>query len=146
LTKKPFTFQEFKKIYSRVPRLTAEVIILTPEGVVLAKRQEKSWHNQWHIPGGTVFHQEPLKKAVQRVAQDEIGVTVNIKKLLGYIEYPSTEKERDFDWPVGIAFLCEIKSGQLLKNERIKAFKKLPKNIISEQRKILQTVLNQSFK
>ena len=140
-TKKPFSHQEFKSIYSKVPRLTVEVIIKTNEGIILTLRQLKSWKGLWHIPGGTVYYKETLEETVQRVAQEELGVKVNIEKLLGYIHYPSEGKARGFGWTVGIAFLCTIKSGVLRgskQGEQIGIFKKIPPNTIKEAKEFLQ--------
>ncbi len=65
----------------------------------------------WHIPGGTVRFGEPLVDAVARVARDELGVTVAVGDMLGYIEYPS-HYENGLDCPVGIAFAAEIVEGE----------------------------------
>lgn len=143
---KPFSAEEFKEIYSKVPRLTVEVVIKTSRGVVLMKRQEKSWQGQWHIPGGTVLYQETLHQAVQRMAQEELGIKVTIKKLLGYIEYPSEEQERGFGWSVGIAFLCHLEDegqvdfGRWEKNG-IECFIQLPDELIKEQTAMLSSIL-----
>src|SRR5687768_1353542 len=105
--KQPFSTEEFGFIYSRVPRLTVEVILVIEGGVVLVERQEPSWYGLWHIPGGTVFYKERLVDAVKRVAQEELGIDVQVGELLGYIEYPSEEAERGFGWSTGIAFKCQ---------------------------------------
>ena len=56
--KKPFSPEEFKLLYSQVPRLVVEVIVKTEIGVALTLRKDTAWNNLWHIPGGTVFYQE----------------------------------------------------------------------------------------
>lgn len=140
MNKKPFTFKQFKELYSKVPRLTVDLVVQTPNGVVLTLRQLSSWYKLWHLPGGTIFYKETVKQAVKRVAKDELGIAVNIKKLLGYIEYPSEEKERGFGWTISLAILCTIKSGQLKINEeasQVKIFSEWPKNIVSEQKVFL---------
>lgn len=137
----PLSFDEFKSIYSRVPRLTVEIILKTKDGIALTLRRLSSWNNQWHIPGGTVLYGETLEKAVQRVAKSELGIKINIIKLIGYIHYPSEKKERGFGWSIGIAFLCKIKSGILRQNKQakdIQIFKILPSNIIKEQKQFLK--------
>jgi hypothetical protein len=60
--KQPLSHQDFAFIYSKVPRLTVEVIVVVDGGVVLVKRQEASWQGQWHIPGGTVLYKELLRR------------------------------------------------------------------------------------
>ena len=105
----PLPHAEFEEIYAKVPRLTAEVVIVSPDGVLLARRHAGPCQGLWHIPGGTVRFGEPLTDAVQRVAEEELGVDVTIDDLLGYIEYPS-HLERGLDWPVGIVFGVHLAS------------------------------------
>jgi ADP-ribose pyrophosphatase YjhB (NUDIX family) len=138
---KHLTDKEFKEIYSRVPRLSAEVVLRSKDGVVLSLRNLDSYKGQWHIPGGSVRHKEHLTDAIKRVAKQELGVSVKIIKLLGYIEYPSAEKEYGFaSWPVGIAFLCESESDNFILDEqanKVESFKEIPENTISEQKEFL---------
>ena len=86
----PLPRDEFERIFSRVPRLTVELVIASSErGVLLALRDFGPCAGLWHLPGGTVRFGEPVVEAVRRVAQDELGLTVSVGRLLGYIEYPS---------------------------------------------------------
>ena len=103
----PLAEQEFREIYAKVPRLTVEVVIQTPLGILLTKRAHGPCSGLWHIPGGTVRFGEPLVTAVRRVASTELGLEVEAGPLLGYIEYPS-HYLKGLDSPVGIAFLCSI--------------------------------------
>lgn len=138
---KKLPFKEFKKIYSRVPRLCVEVIVKTKTGIVLTKRNIPPAKGSWHIPGGTILKGETLEQAVKRKASEELGLKVNVKKNLGVIEYSF---KKYFSQPIGIAFLVEIVSGQLRLNKDdsdIRIFKKLPKNIIKEQKVFLKNKL-----
>ncbi|MET1033232.1 MAG: NUDIX domain-containing protein [Candidatus Saccharimonadales bacterium] len=131
---------EFDAIYGRVPRLTVEVIIRTTEGVILTKRSMEPCKGQWHIPGGTVRFGESLPQAVQRVAQEELGVVVTPGRLLGYIEYPDMRAAGYKGWPVGIAFEASIVGGELRgseQGEEVKIFSETPPNTISEQAQFL---------
>ena len=92
---------------------------------------------------GTVLYKEKIRDTVKRVAKEELGVLAEFKKILGYIEYPSEEKERGFGWTVSIAALCSIKSLDMKPNDdasEIKIFRKMPKNIIKEQREFLRSI------
>jgi ADP-ribose pyrophosphatase YjhB (NUDIX family) len=86
----PLPKDEFDRIYSKVPRLTVEVLI-TPEerGVLLALRDVDPCRGMWNLPGGTVRFGARLAEAVTRVAADELEIRVGVDPLLGYIEYPS---------------------------------------------------------
>jgi ADP-ribose pyrophosphatase YjhB (NUDIX family) len=127
---------EFDAIYSRVPRLTVEVLIRTDEGTVLTKRSIEPCKGQWHIPGGTVYFGEPLEAAVQRIALAEVGVEVKVEKLLGYIEYRQMLADGYRGWPVGITFAAQITGGQIQgspQGEEVGQFKELPASLIAEQ-------------
>ena len=143
MSTKMLTEDEFRDIYSRVPRLCADLVIETPTGLVLTLRKLDSWNNLWHLPGGTVFYKETIEQAVNRIAKEEINVQVTIKKLLGYMEFPSEEKARGFGWSIGLVVLCEIVEGQLKKNEEtsdVKIFSRLPENMIPEHVDFLKSI------
>lgn len=137
----PFSEAEFKDIFSRVPRLCVDLVVRTPEGVVLTLRSLPTWNGLWHTPGGTVFYKESVVDAVHRVAQDEIGVKVTILKMLGYMEFQSEENERGYGFSVSITFLCEIASGTFLEKtseaSEIRAFTEVPEKMIPEQKTFL---------
>lgn len=104
----PLPKEEFDWIFSRVPRLTVEVVIASPQrGVLLSLRDIEPCKGMWHLPGGTVRFGEPLVEAVARVACDELGLTVEVGELLGYIEYPS-HYDNGLDCPVGVAFAAQL--------------------------------------
>lgn len=132
-------YDEFMAIYHKVPRATVDLIISTKEGVLLTKRAIPPYKGMWHIPGGTILFSEPIKHAIDRVAQDELGVKVKIIKLLGVVEY----FEEDGRHTVSNAYLIEIGSGKLRgskQGEEIKFFNKVPSNCIPAQKKFLKEV------
>jgi ADP-ribose pyrophosphatase YjhB (NUDIX family) len=135
--KYPLSYEEFQSIYSKVTRLCVEVIVKTENGIVLSRRSIEPWKGLWHIPGGTVYMGEDLVDSVKRVALDELGVSVEIDKLLGYITYPSIKSQKDSGWAIGIAFLTHITSGELrgsYQGEEVAEFKDLPENTLQEQK------------
>jgi 8-oxo-dGTP pyrophosphatase MutT (NUDIX family) len=137
----PLPQDEFDWIFSRVPRLTVEVVIAcTERGVLLALRDFGPCKGLWHLPGGTVRFGEPVTEAVKRVALDELGLTVNVGELLGYIEYPS-HYDNGLDSPVGLAFraqppIADIPDERHLPSESA-WFTTLPENMHGEQREFL---------
>lgn len=130
---------EFDAIFSRVPRLCVEVVIVAPErGVLLMLRDIPPNVGAWHIPGGTVLFGEPLTNAVKRVARGELGLEVNVGELLGYIEYPS-HYNHGLDSPVGLAFRTEPQP-RLADDELPDGcawFARLPDGLYAEQRQFL---------
>lgn len=138
--KKPLTEQDFEKIYSKVPRLCVDLVVKAPNGIVLSLRSLKTWNNQWHLPGGTVYYKETIEQAVARVARNELGISVKFIKPIGYIEYPSEEKERGFGWAISIVVLCTANELEFTVNEeatKIETFHKLPESTIFEQAEFL---------
>jgi ADP-ribose pyrophosphatase YjhB (NUDIX family) len=98
--------EEYDRIFSLVPRLTVEVVIADARGVLLAERDLEPNIGAWHLPGGTVYWGEPVVEAVRRQAREELGIGVDVGRMLGYIEYPS-HYENGLDSPVGLAFLAQ---------------------------------------
>lgn len=142
MSRYPLTYEEFTSIYSRVPRLTVEVLINTPEGILLTLRNLASWNNLWHLPGGTVYYGETVEEAVVRIASEEIGISVTPTKLVGYLHYPSEEKERGFGWSIGLVFSCDTQTQDIQLGDqasRYQFFKSLPDNIVIEQKQFLNT-------
>jgi len=137
----PLSDADFKSIYARVPRLCADLIVCTPEGVVLTLRALPTWTGLWHLPGGTIFYKEPVVDAAKRIARRELGVEIEVGKFLGYMEFPSEEEERGFGWSVSLALLCRVSGGTLKdKNDEasaIRAFAALPDPMVAEHRAFL---------
>lgn len=127
---------EFDAIFSRVPRLSVEVVITSPDrGVLLMLRDIPPNVGAWHIPGGTVLFGEPVVEAVKRVARDELGLEVAVGDLLGYIEYPS-HYNHGLDCPVGLAFASRL-VGAPQAPDGCAWFSRLPAGLYEEQRDFL---------
>ncbi|MET7395920.1 NUDIX domain-containing protein [Dactylosporangium sp. NPDC005572] len=136
----PFSAAQFAEIFGKVPRLTVEVVCNTAGGVVLTRRSIEPCKGQWHLPGGTVRFGEHLRDAVVRVARDELGVTVDVGRLLGYIEYPHMLRDGYRGWPVGIAFEVAVADGAVVGGEQSDAvgcFREVPPGTLREQAEFL---------
>jgi ADP-ribose pyrophosphatase YjhB (NUDIX family) len=140
----PLSQEEFDTIYAKVPRLTVEAVIRTPDGIVMTRIPKGVAKGQWNVPGGTVRFKETVVDAVRRVAKNEIGVDVIVGSLIGYIEYPHLNESGYNGWPVGLAFEVEIKNGDLTVSnygEEVKCFTTPPNNTIPEQAEFLAEYL-----
>lgn len=141
------TDEEFKDIYSKVPRLCVEIIIKTDQGVLMTLRDIEPYKNFWHIPGGTVLYGESVDGATKRVAKKELGIEVEIIDLAGYAEYSSDQKSRGWGWPIALQIFCNAKSEdfkldkQAREKRFFKKFSDIPENIIEEHKKILRKIL-----
>lgn len=132
----PLSPEEFDAIYSKVPRLTVEVIVTNNKGeIYLTKRAIEPCKGQWHLPGGTVFFGESLLQAVQRVAQRELAIQVVAAHNKGFIEYPS-HYLNGMDEPVGLVFDVTEYTGELKPNAEADAggwFSVLPEPMHADQ-------------
>lgn len=100
----PLPKDEFDRIFTKVPRLTVEILIISEaQGVLLALRDVDPCRGNVNLPGATVRFGEPLVEAAKRVAVGELGISVQVGSLVGYIEYPS-HYENGLDSPVGPVF------------------------------------------
>lgn len=130
-----FTKKEFDSIYSKVPRLTIEIVLKSEKGILLSERNIEPCKGQWHLPGGTVFFGESLQGAVKRVASRELNIEVGAITQIGVIEYPS-HYLNGMDAPVGIVFAVNDYSGIPKENpeaSKLEWFTTLPKNIHADQ-------------
>lgn len=138
----PLTQSEFASIYSRVPRLCVEAIILDPQkGVLLTKRAIEPDLGMWHTPGGTVFYKEKLTDAVRRIARKELGLDVATGEILGVIEFNSAHNHA-----VSPAIAVKPLEQTFTINLNAEAseyafFKTLPKNLIEDEREFLLNLL-----
>jgi ADP-ribose pyrophosphatase YjhB (NUDIX family) len=139
---KKLSREDYKHIYSRVPRSCAELVIKTEKGILFTKRSFGPWKGQWHIPGGTILYGESLKEAVKRVAKEELNLKVKIIKNIGKIEYLKNLKEKKH--VISLIFLVKIVSGKIKLDNQATDYifsKKIPPNTIKEQREFFQSII-----
>ena len=140
--KYPLSQDKFNDIYSKVPRLTVEILIINKlDKVYLTQRSIEPCIGQWHLPGGTVRFGESLLEAVKRIASRELGISVLRASNVGYIEYPS-HYLHNLDSPVGIVFRIEEYNGVIKTNSEASGgdwFSVIPENIHADQDTFLTT-------
>jgi ADP-ribose pyrophosphatase YjhB (NUDIX family) len=131
----PLTQEEFDSIYSKVPRLTVEIIVQSEKGVLLTLRTIEPCAGKWHIPGGTVYYGELLADTVKRIAEKELSIKVKSSKQIGIIEYPDHVASGYGD-PRGLVFLVLDYEGQIETDSEASGFewfKQLPENLHPNQ-------------
>ncbi len=138
---KKLPFETYKMIYSQVPRLCVEVVVPTPQGVLLTKRSIEPYKGMWHLPGGTVLLGETMEDAVKRVAKEEVNIEVSDIKLIAPLYYSDEEKVKGFGWTISIAFLVSgdtttAKGSE--QGEEFAFFPKVPQNTVPDQKIFLQ--------
>jgi ADP-ribose pyrophosphatase YjhB (NUDIX family) len=103
---KPFTMEEFEGLYTKVPRLAVDLVIRQGKTVILTKRAIDPYKGMWHVPGGTLLLNEPIAEAIERIAHNEVGMAVEVRQLLGIVEFPHMEKVGGIGHAVSLAYLC----------------------------------------
>ena len=87
--------------------------ILNEKGQVLMMKRNENCQNSagyWSIPGGKVEFNERVEDAVVREIKEEIGVDIEVIKLISVTN--DILKEEDQHW-LASQFLCRIVGGQL---------------------------------
>ena len=86
---------DWATIVRNVPIVSVDLVVLTDDGVVLAKRTNQPAKGEWFVPGGRVRKGERLEDAVHRVAEEELGIEVEIVESLGAYEHLYRESDVD---------------------------------------------------
>lgn len=74
-------------IVAHIPVPSVDLIVRCPDGVLLARRQNRPARGEWFVPGGRIQKGERLRDAVRRVAREELGVDVTIDAELGTYDH-----------------------------------------------------------
>lgn len=75
------------EVVKHMPIPSVDLVVRCTDGILLAKRQNKPAKHEWFVPGGRIRKGEPLSEAVERVAQEELGVAVSIEDRLGAYDH-----------------------------------------------------------
>ncbi len=134
------TDDEYRYVYSRVPRLCIDLAIVTPEGFILTRRDIPPAVGLWHTPGGRVRYRESIDDAVERIAATELGITVALGELLGFMEFP---QDGEFVHSVSLTFLAKQTSGIIRGSEQasvVKSWKEIPEDTHPVHKKFYRRV------
>jgi len=74
-------------IVEHVPIPTVDLLVVTDDSLLLAKRQNEPAKGEWFVPGGRIQKGECLEEAVHRVAREELGVEVVVENELGAYDH-----------------------------------------------------------
>jgi len=106
--------------------LAVDVIIRTPDGVVLIKRKNEPYKGMWAIPGGFVRYGEKVEDAAAREVKEETSLKVKLGKLVGVYSDPKRDPRGHV---VSVCFLAERAGGRLKASsdaQDSKIFKHIP--------------------
>ena len=84
----------------------AGCVILNEKGEILLLHRNTAVRKQWEIPGGKIENGETNKGAAIREIGEELGIRVNILRILGHNDFVEDGLIMGYTW-----LLAEIKSG-----------------------------------
>lgn len=123
----------------RGPRLAVDILIRTGRGIVLVQRKNEPFKGRWAIPGGFVEYGERVEEAAIREAEEETGLKVKLKRLIGIYSDPDRDPRGHV---VSICYLAEPIGGRLRAASdanRVRVFRRIPwKNLAFDHAKILK--------
>ncbi|MBD3402596.1 NUDIX domain-containing protein [candidate division GN15 bacterium] len=95
----------------QTPALTVDIIIRYPnDEIVLIRRANDPFKNQWAIPGGFVDIGETVEQAAVREAKEETGLEVQLDRLVGVYSDPNRDPRGH---TVSVVFLARPTGGTL---------------------------------
>lgn len=139
--------EEFYFVYSKVPRLTLDVLIEGEQGIVLTCRSIQPYLGEWHIPGGTMYKDETVYDAAVRIAKKETGLDIIPRKSIGHMEFPNEIREKGTMHTISIVILAKSIGGVLKKDidsSGVDWFLTLPEKVIKQHKLFLAEHLKAS--
>jgi 8-oxo-dGTP diphosphatase len=127
----------YRQFMKNFPIMVVDAVIKDRRGVLLTLRSIKPYKGYWTLPGGGVNRGETLKDAAKREVLEETGLKVEVVKYNGYYDSPLRDRRRH---AISHVFICKAVGGKLKTNhetENLEFFKKLPKKIGFDHRKLL---------
>ena len=96
---------------ARRPLVAVDVVLVRRDGsLVLVKRGKEPFKGYWALPGGFVKYGEKVEEAAAREAEEETGLKVRIRGLVGVYSRPDRDPRGHV---ISIAFLAEEEGGTL---------------------------------
>jgi len=122
-------------------RPSVSAVIFDRRGRLLL--QQRSDGGQWGLPGGSVEIGESVRDAVRREVQEETGLLVSVRRLVGVYSEPARQVVRYPDgnvWHyVNVCFECAVRGGAFATSDETLALdyfpvRRLPGSLLSNHR------------
>lgn len=76
----------------RNPALTVDIVIKREDGsIILVKRLNPPFKDEWALPGGFVEYGETVETAAKREAKEETGVEIELIRIIGVYSAPNRD-------------------------------------------------------
>lgn len=99
--------------------LTVDAVITDHHGrILLMERGTEPFRGAWVLPGGLVDPGETVEEAVVREVREELGLTVEVVRLIGVFSTPGRDPRGSF---VSLAFHVRITGGEVIATEEAPA-------------------------
>lgn len=108
--------RECEFVFYLDPKLVACSIVEKEEKIVLLRRDIQPQKGKWVMPGGYVDRGEVMETAALRETEEECGIKIRLKNLLGVYSYPGQLE-------VVIVYVARYLSGDLLVGDETQAVK-----------------------
>jgi|TARA_B110000014_G_scaffold220351_1_gene176363 8-oxo-dGTP diphosphatase len=128
--------ENYKKFIRIFPFSCVDILLFKDNSILLTKRTQNPYKNYWHLPGHMIRKNETMKQAVKRAARDELNLNVIIQRYVGVFESLNS-----FRHDISHGFVVKSKSGKIktdFQSKEIKFFKRIPKNTIPHQKKMIK--------
>ncbi len=73
----------YSEFLSRLPQVSVELFLENDGEVLLCRRNNRPQKGEWFWPGSRLRKGEELREAARRVAEEELGIEIEIKDFLG---------------------------------------------------------------
>lgn len=78
---------DWATIVANVPIPSVDLVVCYEGGILLGRRANDPAKGEWFVPGGRIRKGERLRKAVHRVADEELDVDVTVREPLGSYDH-----------------------------------------------------------
>lgn len=129
------------------PKPTVVAIIIKDNKLLLTKRAIKPFFGKWDLPGGFIHKNEDPETALKREMKEELGVSIKIKKFLGFEKGIYNDSNNGLFNTIGLYYLVEIKDKPRAKSEiseiKFLDLDKIPKLAFSCDQKAVENFKNE---
>jgi len=124
------------------PFVAVDVVLVRRDGsIVLVRRGKEPFKGFWALPGGFVEYGETVEQAAVREAEEETGLKVKIRGLVGVYSRPDRDPRGHV---ISIAFLAEEVGGSLRAGgdaAEIGCFRELPGRLAFDHSEIVRDAI-----